>query len=394
MPAITFNFDAKSLTKARPLKIVCGDKQYSIPTNTLYDPFWKFIQSYQKNFKGNYQFQMLKLLHVAGIKMLGGKLNSKDLKGALFASGGLYLALNQSHSSLAIDRNFGDFTSGFSHQFGVALAAMSMSEAYNVEWDKLTPIPVKGKRSLDYTIQLSSNRWLRLEAKGISSKSRASARKSTFEKKKIERKSIPNATNIAMIGVIVQASQNPSQSGFIEFIDPEFEVVPDAQQPSNQVAGRYLHYAGVARFAGLDQVADNFTIRAAALIEHSRDRAYLRAQFVPQYQPREINGRQIIGVQWRLGDAIARQEDIWFYQGMDVNVLEQLLTGDLPSIESYHFTPQDDNFGDRDTTLIESILPDGSYFGMGVGQINGFAIVDRREAWQPNRLGRLIVQTR
>lgn len=394
MPAITFNFDAKSLTKARPLKIVCGTKQYSIPTDTLYDPFWKFIQNYQKNFKGNYQFQMLRLLHVAAVKMLGGKLNSKDLKGALFASGGLYLALNQSHSSLAIDRNFGDFTSGFSHQFGVALSVMSMSEAYNVDWDKLTPIPVKGKRSLDYTIQLSSNRWLRLEAKGISSKSRASARKSIFDKKKIERKAISGATNIAMLGVIVQASQNPNQSGFIEFIDPEFDIVPDAQQPSNQVAGRYLHYAGIARFAGLDQVADNFTTRAAALIELSRDRAYVRAQFAPQYQPQEINGRQIIGVQWRLGDATNRQEDIWFYQGMDVNVLEQLLTGELPTVEPYRFTPQDDNFDAVDTTLIQSILPDGSYFGMGVGTIDGFVTVDRREAWQPNRLGRLVDQRR
>lgn len=207
MTAITFTFDTRSLTKARSLELKLGQGQFQFPKSRLYTPIRSFEQAYRTLYGGCYQFKMRKLLHVAAVKMLTGRVMSMDFQTALFASGGLYLALNQLHPSLAIEKTFGDFTAGFSHQFGVALACMALSEAYKVPWDKMAPIPVGKMKSLDYEIELPDGCWLKFEAKGVSGGSRSSARSSIFKKKQLAQAN-SLSSNTAMVGVIVQASRD------------------------------------------------------------------------------------------------------------------------------------------------------------------------------------------
>jgi len=397
--AITFNFDTQSLIKARPLQLKLGQGKFQFPNTGLYTPIRKFKQAYCASYNGFYQFKMFNLLHVAAVKMLTGKLSRGDFQTALFASGGLYLALNQLHSSLAIEKTFGDFTSGFSHQFGVALACMVLSEAYRVPWDKMSPIPVKGKKSLDYEIGLPDECWLKLEAKGVSGGSLSSARSSIFKKKQTTLASSQN-NNTAMVGVIVQASRDLRKNGVIELIDPFFAPNLEARQPENQLAGRYLHYTAIARLAGLENVADEFKDRVERLIS-----SHMRNPRTPRRYETDniasINGRTVVGVQWRLGNGFnsgqqsyLNQEEVWFYQGMDLSILDQVLQNELPDTASFHY-PQD---GDRDARnrlsdssedAIHSFLPDGSYFGMGASRVAGLVPISRYELSDPPFIGRL-----
>lgn len=380
MPAITFNFDTMSLRKARPLKLELGKGKYEFPNDPLYEPVRKFEQAY----KGYYQFRMYKLLHIAALKMLGAKLDALDFQTALFAAGGLYLALNQTHSSLAIEKTFGDFTSGFSHQFGVALTCMVLSEAYKVPWDEMNQIPAGKDKSLDYDIKLPNGDWLKLEAKGVSGNSLSSARSSIF-KKKLTARAKSQVSNTAMVGVIVQASRDPDQPGVIELIDPPFEPNLVARRPENQRAGRLRHYAALARFAGLEMNALELIRDAELLVSSGQE------SLVVSDSPRvltniqaTINGRIVVGIQWPLGDELSStasgsssQQGVWFYQGVERTVLERALANELLEIAPFHFDGEiganaRSEFSDSiQDNVVHSFLPDGSYFGIGVGELSG-----------------------
>lgn len=396
MPAITFNFDANALTRPRPLDVDTPaswgrNARYAIPnTGKLYGPVRRFIQDSKALFGGKYPFQMYRLLHITAVKMMGGKLNKKQFETALFATGGLYLAFDQDHKSLAIDQSFGDFTSGFSHQFGVALAVMTMSEAYKIPWDRVTPIPVRSKATLDYEIELPNNSgWLHLEAKGTTTKSRAAARRGAYDKKSGNR--VPDT---AMIAVITQAVKDSSKNGVLEIIDPEFELNQEARQPNNQIAGRYLHYAGVARFAGLDAVAREFIGRARNLVDGYQPAFVDISTFDHGDNVFEGPNDIVTGIQWRLGDANT-QGEVWFYQGVEVDSLKAVVTGEFPSVAPYQVNV-DYNYDTHSfyephlerNDRIESYLPDGSYFGIGIGPRDGLLTIDRRDSgWDERRIG-------
>lgn len=327
MPMIPRGYNRRELERSRTLDIEVGKGDYSLPSTSIYLPLTGFI----RRKAGAYPFRLLELLHVAGVKMLSGRILRRDLYNALFASGGLYYALDQAHKSLAFDRSFGDFTSGFSHQFGVALACMSLSEAYAVPWDQMVPIPVKGKKSLDYEVKCPDGMWLKLEAKGVSTTSRSQARASIGRKKLEMRKAKSvDLTNVAMVGVIAQTASTQAATGVIEFVDPEFEPNIEARREHNQRAGRLLHYATLAAFAGLNRESADIKSKAMRIVDPSQpllddqlfdfDRDSLTTA--------TIDGVSYAGIQWRLDDDVG--EEIWIYQGVDYKMLIDVLEDRLP----------------------------------------------------------------
>lgn len=327
---------------------------------------------------------MIDLLHVAGIKMLGVRKN--QMRGrSLFASGGLYLALEQAHSDLAIRRDFGDFTSGFSHLFGVALSVMAMSEAFGIDWDQLVPIPVHGKRVLDYEASIPrSQNWLRFECKGITTDASLSSARSSAYKKKNASQSVGSAGSsaasaTAKLGILVRAARERRERGSIEIIDPEIPEDSNTRQASNQRAGRYLHYAGVARFAGLRQVADEFLRRAEALLAKNHDLPRAQSLTLKDNQF-QWQGHTLVGVQWHPGDT----DEIWFHHAVDFDRLRTIIETDVFP-EATHFNS--DVHGKLERVQTEtnlnsfstSFLPDGSYFGIGSGPVEGLVRVDQVE---------------
>ena len=324
---------------------------------------------------------MSDMLHAAGVKVLLWR-STTPRQQTLFATGGLYLALDQSHPDLAIRSTFGDFTAGFSHQFGVALAVMCISEVYGIPWDELTPIPVNGKKTLDYEAEIPGSAGrLQLEAKGASSKnSWSTARSNAYRKKLVNPDNLTSPKRIppeptAMIGVITVAVRSPSERGVIEIIDPDLESDPAAYQRDNQIAGRYLHYAAVARFAGLYQVAAEFAQRAEALI---RGQYHFGARSVHFREDAvcSLFDRQIVGVQWRLSDTATSGDDVWFFHGVDAERIAMIVEGhEFPPTEPYHRH----RFSVVNEHSVEGLLPDGSYFGIGIGPRDGLLQIDQRE---------------
>lgn len=410
---ITFTLDTQELQRLRHLRLVQGKNDYQIPAvEPLYQQAREFIAKYKKN---GYGFILLELLHAAGVKMLGEP-RSTPQERSLFAVGGLYLTLDIGHTDLAIRKTFGDFTSGFSHQFGVALAVMSMSEAFSIDWDQLIPIPVSNTPTLDYEAPIPGTaNWLHLEAKGVTSRnSRNAARVSAYCKKlnhpvgqtksvSSPRKQPPYPT--AMIGIIIEASRD-HRKGVLEIIDPDYKVEAQRRQPQNQKAGRYWHYAGVARFAGLNNVADEFVYRARNLIASGRSNARLRQVDFEAKAEFERQGNSLVGLQWILSDSIDPAGGIWFYHGVEKERIRRILEDDeFPGcqpfstrflldadIEKKAVGALDQADPTAETQLsrtAESFLPDGSFFGIGFGSIEGLLEVDA----QQTDLDKLVIAT-
>ena len=377
MSRISFDVDLSSLCRNRIISLRQGKKQYAIPTEPVYQDLLQFLNLN----KQGYRFSLIDLLHVAGIKMLGLPSVTKR-KVTLFATGGLYLTLDHNHPDLAIRKTFGDFTSGFSHLFGVAIAVMLASEAYSIPWDCLNPIPVNKKRTLDYQVELPNNSgWLQLEAKGVTSEtSLSNAKQSTYRKKIINPRKLQSrkkqfADPTAMVGVITQAARKPSERGVIEVVDPEYDPEPRTRLPNNQRAGMFLHYAGIARFAGLPNVADELSQRANALIKGQDYLIHRRRFEFNQRGLTEIQGLEVIGVQWRIYNSIADESNLWFYHAMDLKRLS-LLLGKNEFLPTRPYHRNEVNKGNR---LIESFLPDGSYFGIGLEPQEGLEIINQQE---------------
>lgn len=398
---ITFTLDTQELQRLRHLRLVQGKDDYQIPTvDPLYQHARKFIEDHKK--KG-YGFILLQLLHAAGVKMLGEPRSTPQDR-SLFAVGGLYLILDITHTDLAIRKTFGDFTSGFSHQFGVALAVMSMSEAFGIHWNQLTPIPVSSTPTLDYEAQIpGTTDWLHLEAKGITSRnSRNAARVSAYCKKldhpsaqaksvNSPRRSLPNPT--AMIGILIEASQDHHRKGVLEIIDPDYKVEAQKRQPQNQRAGRYWHYAGVARFAGLNNVADEFVYRARNLAATGRSNARLRQLDFDAKAEFERQGNSLVGLQWMLSDTTDPAGGIWFYHGVEKERIRRIMADDeflicqpfstrsslnqSVSPKAVDIASESDEANDlQRRQTAENLLPDGSFFGIGYGRIEGLLEVD------------------
>ncbi|GAC1348725.1 MAG: hypothetical protein NVSMB27_17680 [Ktedonobacteraceae bacterium] len=75
-----------------------------------------------------------------------------------------------------------------------------------------------------------------------------------------------------------------------------------------------------------------------------------------------VGQRNLVGIQWRPSDQAELADDVWFYQAADRDIIRELIVNDVfPDTQPYH----DDQPLSRNNEYIESILPDGSYFGIG-----------------------------
>lgn len=162
---VTFTFDTDAMLRPRYLTLVPPKKRiYEIQPDSISDPIRTFITAHTTQ---GYPFRLVKLMHATGVKMLGFPCSGPGvLKRSFLATGGLYLALDIGHPDLAIRQSFGDFTAGFSHQFGVGIAVMSVSQAYRISWDKLVAQPVGRKPTLDYQAPLAGGQLVRDGSKG------------------------------------------------------------------------------------------------------------------------------------------------------------------------------------------------------------------------------------
>ena len=396
---ITFPLDINAMQRPRFLELVKGTKTYAVPHTPLYQQVHDFFEAHKQ---GGYPFNMLTLLHVAGVKMLEGRL-TPTRNVALFAAGGLFLSLDQAHSDLAIHNVFDDFTSGFSHQFGVALAVMAMSEAYGIDWDKMESIKITNKgQTLDYDAQIpATNNRLHLEAKGVTSEDgRKQARRSAHCKMVDNPKRVRSPKKIlpiptAMVGVITQASRNSNQ-GILEVIDPDFKISAETSQRENQLARHYWHYAGVARFAGLNNVADEFMDRATNLINTGRSNPNLQQIDFQQKAEFERQGSELVGLQWRLSETADPAGGIWFYHGVEKERIRRIIEDDnFPECPPFStrfllntdvlpktadaVAQSDEGSDSLRRQIAENMLPDGSSFGIGFGKIDGLLEVDAQQ---------------
>jgi hypothetical protein len=265
-----------------------------------------------------------------------------------------------------------------------------MSEAFNVPWHKMVPIPIRGRKELDYEICLpNSSNWLRLEAKGVISAKRnsgSSNRKNAIRGAYLKKLNVPAnfasgkrsfSDPTAMVGVVTQAARSSGENGVMEIVDPDFDTSKDRRAKDNQVAAMFLHYAGVARFAGLNNVSDELLERAGALVNRQGRLSKHGLEF-DQRALFEADNRVFAGVQWRVGDGTDGESDIWFYHGADIKPILELVQQN-EFISTHPFYRSDDYISDKEPERIENILPDGSYFGVGIGRRDGLIAINRQE---------------
>jgi len=377
---VTFTFDTHAMQHPRYLTLVPPKKRiYEIQPDPIYDPIRTFTTAHSTR---GYPFRLVKLMHATGVKMLGLPSSGPGvLKRSFLATGGLYLALDIGHPDLAIRQSFGDFTAGFSHQFGVGIAVMSVSQAYRIRWDTLVAQPVGRKPTLDYQAPLAGGNWLEVEAKGVtSSASGNKARRDIYHKKHPSQPHPSSATGIqtAKLGMIVQAvrrdrvsvgdtirkrAKEPDQAT-LEIIDPVGGHEDAAKREVSQRAGQYWHYVGAAIFAGLYDVARELIARADALLQGRTRKPQLHHLRFLERAALPIAHRNVIGIQWRPSDRAELPDDVWFYQAIDREVIRTILVDDVfPEVEPYHYDSPDALH--KASEYAESLFPDGSYFGMG-----------------------------
>lgn len=398
---ITFTMESRALLRQRYIRVLeC--RKAPVSSASIYNPVRDFLITHTAQ---GYPFNLISLLHAASVQLFTTPYTTRQLlRRTLFASGGLYLALDIRHQDLAIRSTFSDFTAGFSHQFGVALTLMSMSDAFGISWDQLKPIRREKVPTMDFEAPLHQGAGkLQLEAKGTTSfASTGSARGS------ITRKKNPvNPTNqgtagtpVAAIGIIVQAAcmetssslssrrtTQRSQNALLEIIDPEPDGNQTALDERGIKAGQYWHYAGVALFAGFPKLAVEFATRARELAYgrsiahrlHDLDFGRDTILSLPQ--------GEVVGVQWRPSDLAELDDDVWFYQAANPEALRQITAqDDFPLIKPYRFDRQQPQPFSGMTEIASSILPDRSFFGIGVGRLDRLRRVDPREeqngTWQ------------
>ena len=413
---ISFPVDFDALRRRRHVRLVVGGTSrtphYNIP---LGNPLYASVHAFKAQWgQSGYRFRLIQLLHVTATKMLGWP-NVGPRRKSLFAMGGLYLALDEQHADLCVRQTFGDFTSGFSHQFGVGLACMAAAEAYSLDWHSLNAIRVAGAKVLDYTAPIPGG-FVEVEAKGTTSEGGRSQLALDAYRKKIvdpqDKHSVrsPRPQPTAMIAVIVEAAMATGSRGVIQIIDPAPSEMVDLSEPWVKQAGLYRHYAGVARFAGLLNTAEEFERRAKSLENSQRSFVRIAVVSVDEAAVFERGAIRYAGVQWRVGEANDAATDLWFYHGADVDRLndilakeffrpcrpldfdadvfdsrEQLVDANIKEADGIEYlanvaTPDTEGGAVR---FIESILPDGSYFGIGTGPRSGLRVIDPRTPLRP-----------
>src|SRR5438552_653437 len=152
-----------------------------------------------------------------------------------------------------------------------------------------------------------------------------------------------------------------STRGLIEIIDPELDQDLIKVTDTDIIAGKYWHFAGVALFAGLNNVAEEFAQRASALAVGRKRAIRLQNYYLRPDREFHVEGHSLIGVQWQPSNVPQGSQDVWFYQAANWEYLSKILGGkDFPA----PYSPSD-TFSDRDD-LVENMFSDGSYFGIGL----------------------------
>ncbi|EFH89202.1 hypothetical protein [Ktedonobacter racemifer] len=389
---IAFTFDINALQRLRYIQLCLNDKPpYKI---SFANPAYPSVQTFHRNYSANgYPFPLIALLHATAVKKLGYPVNApRLLKKSMLVTGALYLALNPRHRDLEMREIMGDFASGFSHDIGVGLTLLITSEMFNICIDEFNPVKVRGQKALDYATLLPNNAGLlQVEAKGVTSDgSRSQARRDIVKKKQasgntvqLQSETTLTHSQVIKLGIIVQAAQrkrsSPTNSskrthsqGLIEIIDPEPNSQISQLSENYFKAGKYWHYAGVALFSGLPQIAKEFALRAEALIAGSHRRPQLLNYHFDKRMIWSYRDRTLVGIRWQPSDLPMGNDDVWFYQAADQLTLEKILSYDVfPETYSYHPDTQraiQDN-------IAESLLPDGSYFGIGMRNQGGLELL-------------------
>lgn len=387
---IAFTFNSQALQRLRYIQVMSNkSSRYAIPSDPSYEKVQLFLQRHTIS---GFPFMLISLLHATAVKKLAYPVNTlRFLKRSLLVTGGLYLALNPRHKDLEIRGIIGDFASGFSHDFGVGLTLLATSEMFDISIDEINPILLlQNQPVLDYAALLPNNQGLlQVEAKGVTSnESRSSARSDIFKKKQkssntvvLQSGDILSSEQLIKIGVIVQAacrkqvapslkkkkrSKRPAQS-VLEIIDPEPDDNLKQSSMEHFIAGKYWHYAGIALFAGLPQIAEEFAQRANALSEGRQRQPLLTDYHFDENTIFYHRGRRLVGVQWQPSNLPIGNEDVWFYQAADLDNLQTLLLENrFPQTSPYHA---------EQTTIreeiAESLFSDGSYFGIGLHRQGG-----------------------
>jgi hypothetical protein len=361
---VSYTFNDADLLRTRYLRVIRNyDPQYAIKPNPIYDPIRRFFATYQNS---GYSFRLEDLLNATAVKMFERTIQPQQLRRRifqLFATAGLYLALDIRHPDLAIREQFGDFTAGFSHQFGVGLSALVMSQVFGIPWDQMNRIRVSGGPVLDYEAEIPSGGRLLFEAKGVSrSEGRSHARRSICDKKQASSGTASISTpQIAMVGIIIQCARSgqiatkpgSGRQGLIEIIDPDFGNSDVVSSEERIHAGMYRHYAGAAMFAGLYDVAEELLERANALIQGKSRNP--QGQYI-RFNDRDVlqvEQRNLVGVQWRPSDQAELTDDVWFYQAIDRDIIRELIVNDVfPHTQPYSY----DQPARRNREFVESLV--------------------------------------
>src|ERR1051326_3386662 len=138
-----------------------------------------------------------------------------------------------------------------------------------------------------------------------------------------------------MVSVITRAARKVGEKGCIEIADPDLDVNAERRSDQNKLAGQYLHYSALARFAGMHRLGEIFDARADALIEKGEHPSKIKLLEFDDRAILRLGDHLVAGVQWKIGEG-NDSEDVWFYHGVDVERLKIIaLEDEIPKCDPY-----------------------------------------------------------
>jgi hypothetical protein len=383
----------RDLTRPKRIKLQydeARDEKFHLWGKPAYTPMRDFINRYPTR---NMPLNLLDLLHRAGLQMIKSQWNF-DFDRSILAAGPLYLILQKANEGLAFHQMYGDFTSSYSHAIGVAMAVMVTSAAYNVRFDNFETLPVQAKKSMDFLIE-RDNELLVLEAKGITSDTLSQMRSDIWKKKQTpldttsfseSRKKLP----IVKLGVITKIGGDIKASdAFVEVVDPPTsDTVSEEDVERLGRASRYMHYAKLCAFSGLDEIANVLAVRAyEALSEiamlhdqllrpkglgNASERSARRLiDQLSNEQPHQEGGGNFVGFRWQLS---SMEGGLWISQGIDLSRTASIIkSNEFPSCAPYAIPDGHILYNDN-LPYVASVLPSGSYLEIGTRPIETFRV--------------------
>jgi len=147
----------------------------------------------------------------------------------------------------------------------------------------------------------------------------------------------------------------------------------------------------------MNNVATEFMHRADALVNTGRSNPTLQQIDFDQRAEFERQDNELVGLQWRFSETADPTGGIWFYHGVEKERIRRIIEDDdFPDCQPFSTrflldtstTPKaiEESFqaGDaadpRRLQTAENLLPDGSFFGIGFGPIDGLIEANSRES--------------